>query len=70
MKLWCDYNAIILQFTLLHVNLQLHDYMLPTIYELNMDYAPFLILVQSKGIVLFSIWKSVYITLTTQLLQM
>ncbi len=89
MKLWCNYNAIILQFTLLHVNLQLHDYMLPTIYELNIDYAPIyhdfmlpiiyelnieyapcFILVESKGIVLFSIWKSLYITLTAQLLQM
>lgn len=41
MKLLCDYNAIILQFTWLHVNLQLHDYMLSTIYELNIDYATF-----------------------------
>ncbi len=32
MKLLCDYNAIILQ---------LHDYMLSTIYELNIDYATF-----------------------------
>jgi hypothetical protein len=32
-----------------------HDFMLPIIYELNIEYAPCFILVESKGIVLFSI---------------
>jgi hypothetical protein len=44
--------------------------MLPIIYELNIEYATCFVLVESKGIVLFSIWKSLYITLIAQLLQM